>query len=91
MSEIAAAGARPARRSRPGAGTEVSRAAPDVRRLLQLGLAGIWLLDALLQYQSFMFSKAFSQMIGGRCLATRASSPARSPGTPRSSRITPCC
>ena len=64
MSEIAAAGVRPAARSRLG-GAEASREAPDVRRLLQLALAGIWLLDALLQYQSFMFSKAFSQMIGG--------------------------
>jgi hypothetical protein len=65
MSEIAAAGARSAWRGGLGAGAGVSRAAPDVRRLLQLGLAGIWLLDALLQYQSFMFSKAFSQMLGG--------------------------
>jgi hypothetical protein len=65
MSEIAAAGVRPARRSRLGAGAEVSRGTPDVRRLLQLGLAGIWLLDALLQYQSFMFSTGFTQMIGG--------------------------
>jgi hypothetical protein len=65
MSEIAAAAARPARRSRLGAGADVSRAAPDVRRLLQLGLAGIWLLVGLLQYQSFMFTKGFSQMIGG--------------------------
>ncbi len=64
MSEIAATGVRPAARSRLG-GAEASRGAPDVRRLLQLALAGIWLLDALLQYQSFMFSKAFSQMIGG--------------------------
>jgi hypothetical protein len=65
MSEIAAAGARPPRRSRLGAGAEVARGTPDVRRLLQLALAGIWLLDALLQYQSFMFSRVFSQMIGG--------------------------
>jgi hypothetical protein len=65
MSEIAAAGVRPARRSRPGAGAEVSRGAPDVRRLLQLGLAGIWLLDALLQYQAFMFSNGFNQMLAG--------------------------
>ncbi len=65
MSEIAAAGARPAWRTRLGAGAEVARGAPDVRRLLQLALAGIWLLDALLQYQSFMFSKAFSQMLAG--------------------------
>jgi len=65
MSEIAAAGVHPARRSRLGTEAEMSRAVPDVRRLLQLALAGIWLLDALLQYQSFMFSKGFSQMIGG--------------------------
>ena len=91
MSEIAAAGVRPAARSRMLGGAEASLAAPDVRRLLQLALAGIWLLDALLQYQSFMFSKAFTQMIGGRHPATRASSPARSPGTPPSSSITPCC
>jgi hypothetical protein len=64
MSEIAAAGATPAARSRPGT-AEVSRGAPDARRLLQLGLAGIWLLDALLQYQSFMFTRGFSQMLGG--------------------------
>lgn len=38
---------------------------PDARRWLQLGLGAIWLLDAVLQYQSFMFTKAFSQMIGG--------------------------
>ena len=64
MSEIAA-GARPAWRSGLGAGAEVARGAPDARRALQLGLAGIWLLDALLQYQAFMFSTGFSQMIGG--------------------------
>jgi hypothetical protein len=64
MSEIAAAGVTPAARSRLGA-AEVSRGAPDVRRRLQLGLAGIWLLVALLQYQPFMFSKPFSQMLAG--------------------------
>lgn len=45
---------------------------PDQRRRLQLVLAGIWLLDAVLQYQSFMFSKAFAQMLG----ATAAGNPA---------------
>ena len=35
-------------------------------------LAGIWLLDGVLQYQSFMFSKAFGQMIAG----TAAGNPA---------------
>jgi len=65
MSEIAAAGVRPAWRTRLGTGAEVAMGAPDVRRRLQLGLAGIWLLDALLQYQGFMYSKGFTQMIGG--------------------------
>jgi hypothetical protein len=65
MSEIAAAGVRPARRGAPGAGADVARGAPDVRRLLQLTLAGIWLLDGVLQYQAFMFSKGFSDMLAG--------------------------
>jgi len=64
MSEIAAAGIRPRWRSSLDAGAEMARGAPDVRRVLQLALAAIWLLDALLQYQSFMYSTAFSQMIG---------------------------
>jgi hypothetical protein len=36
---------------------------PDGRRALQLALAGIWLLDAALQYQPFMFSGAFGQTL----------------------------
>ena len=57
-----------------GIGTlhEESWTAPDVRRRLQLALAGIWLLDAVLQFQAFMFSKGFSQMLGG----TAAGNPA---------------
>jgi hypothetical protein len=51
---------------------EESWTAPDVRRRLQLVLAGIWLLDAVLQFQAFMFSKGFSQMLG----ATAAGNPA---------------
>jgi hypothetical protein len=35
----------------------------DTRRWLQLGLAALWLADALLQVQSFMFSKAFGQTL----------------------------
>jgi hypothetical protein len=35
----------------------------DTRRWLQLSLAALWLVDALLQVQSFMFSKAFGQML----------------------------
>ncbi len=37
----------------------------DARRWLQLGLALIWLLDAVLQYQSFMFTGPFAQMLAG--------------------------
>jgi hypothetical protein len=40
-------------------------APPDARRWLQLGLAALWVLDGVLQYQSFMFTKAFSQMLAG--------------------------
>jgi hypothetical protein len=36
---------------------------PDARRALQLALAALWLLDAILQYQSWMFTKAFGQML----------------------------
>jgi len=65
MSEIAAAGVRPTWQSRIGAGAGAARGAPDARRLLQLTLAGIWLLDGVLQYQAFMFSKGFSDMLAG--------------------------
>jgi hypothetical protein len=51
---------------------EQAWAVPDLRRRLQLVLAGIWLLDAVLQYQSFMFTKAFAQMLG----ATASRNPA---------------
>jgi hypothetical protein len=37
--------------------------ARDARRWLQLGLAALWLLDGLLQFQSFMFTRAFGQML----------------------------
>jgi hypothetical protein len=57
MSDIAVvAGGRAARRDGPDTG-------PDTRRVLQLALAGLWLLDALLQYQPMMFSRAFGQTL----------------------------
>ena len=62
MSDIAAGLSRAGRRDRPGAAGAAS-AGLDTRRMLQLGLAAIWLLDGVLQYQSFMFTKAFGQMI----------------------------
>jgi hypothetical protein len=37
--------------------------APDARRRLQLALGAFWLLDAILQYQPVMFTRAFSQML----------------------------
>ena len=36
---------------------------PDARRRLQLALGALWLLDAILQYQPVMFTRAFSQML----------------------------
>jgi hypothetical protein len=65
MSEVAVAGTRSAWRGRLGAQAQPAGKRLDARRALQLGLAAIWLLDALLQYQAFMFSKGFTQMIGG--------------------------
>jgi hypothetical protein len=65
MSETAADGTRPARPGRPCAGADAARGITGARRRLQLGLAGIWLLVGVLQYQSFMFSKGFSAMLSG--------------------------
>ena len=69
MSDIALGRSRPWR-DRLGVAGSVSSGL-DARRVLQLGLAAIWLLDGVLQYQSFMFTKAFGQMIG----ATSAGNP----------------
>jgi hypothetical protein len=44
----------------------------DIRRCLQLVLAGIWLLDAVLQFQAFMFTKGFAKMLA----ASSAGNPA---------------
>ncbi len=37
----------------------------DRRRTLQLGLAAVWLLDAILQMQPFMFTRGFGELISG--------------------------
>ncbi len=65
MSEIATAGGPAARHGRTGGAAPAAGtwAAPDTRRTLQLALGAAWLLDAVLQYQSFMFTKAFGQML----------------------------
>ncbi|HET7244482.1 MAG TPA: hypothetical protein VFJ07_06565, partial [Streptosporangiaceae bacterium] len=44
---------------------------PGWRRALQLALAALWLLDAVLQYQTFMFSQGFPRMLA----ATAAGNP----------------
>jgi hypothetical protein len=49
----------------PPEAADATRAAMDSRRALQLGLAAVWLLDGVLQYQSWMFTKAFGQMLAG--------------------------
>jgi len=66
MSEVAvAAGGRTAMRGRLGTEAPSAAARLDARRALQLGLAAIWLLDGVLQYQTFMYTKAFGQMLAG--------------------------
>ncbi len=71
MSDTAVGRSRAAARDRLDA-ADASPAGLGVRRALQLGLAAIWMLDGVLQYQSFMFTKAFGQMLA-----------ATSPGNPR--------
>ena len=75
MSEVAVAVRQPCRDARAGSAREAPPAAarPDARRALQLGLAAIWLLDGVLQYQPFMYTKAFGQMLA----ATAAGQPVR--------------
>jgi hypothetical protein len=63
---------RTAWRGRFGTEVHAERAGLDARRALQLALAGIWLVDAMLQYQSFMYTKAFGQMLA----ASAAGNPA---------------
>jgi hypothetical protein len=65
MIDTAVTGNRTAWRGKLGTETLEKRRAPDARRALQLGLAAIWLLDAVLQYQGAMYVKAFSQMLAG--------------------------
>jgi len=77
MSEAAVQGDRAGWRAMLGsAGEEAGQARGaarlDARRALQLVLAGIWLLDGVLQYQPAMYTKAFGQMLAG----TAAGNPA---------------
>jgi hypothetical protein len=62
MSDVSAAGRTPVFGGYDAAACG-SWSMPDARRALQLGLAAVWLLDAILQYQSWMFTRAFGQML----------------------------
>jgi hypothetical protein len=65
MSDVAVVGSsRAALRGKLGVETQPVLARPDARRALQLGLAAVWLLDGVLQFQPFMYTKAFAQMLG---------------------------
>jgi hypothetical protein len=66
MSEVAvAAGGRTALTGRLGTEAQSVAVRPGARRALQLGLAAVWLLDGLLQYQPFMYTQAFAQSLAG--------------------------
>ena len=66
MSQVAVTpGGRAAMRGRLGSEARSAAVRPDTRRALQLGLAAIWLLDGVLQYQPFMYTKAFPQVLAG--------------------------
>jgi hypothetical protein len=49
--------------ARAGPADQARFAALEPRRKLQLALALVWLLDGILQFQPWMFSKAFPQML----------------------------
>ena len=57
--------------TRPAVAHEVP-VASDLRRKLQLALAGIWLVDAMLQFQPVMFGHGFGRMLA----ASAAGNPA---------------
>ena len=65
MTDVAVASGRTAWRGRLGTVPVAARPSLDARRALQLVLAAIWLVDGLLQYQGFMFTKGFNQMLAG--------------------------
>ncbi len=65
MSDTAAAYGRPGAAWRDGGVAAAGWAALDTRRRLQLALAAIWLLDAVLQYQPYIFTRAFARMLAG--------------------------
>jgi len=72
MSEVTASRQATARPDGPAVPVWETWRPPDTRRLLQLALGALWLLDAILQYQDVMFTRSFSQSLA----ATAAGNPA---------------
>jgi hypothetical protein len=64
MSDAVGSWARPSA-ARPSAArpAAVARSALDPRRALQLALGGLWLLDGILQFQPYMFTKDFARQM----------------------------
>lgn len=71
MGEAAVAAGRAAWRDWPDKGALAQRRASDARRVLQLGLAALWLLDGVLQYQGGMYAGTFPRSLA----ATAAGNP----------------
>jgi hypothetical protein len=61
MSDAVGSWSLPAARPRPA--SAVARPAFDPRRALQLALGGLWLLDGILQFQPYMFTKDFARQM----------------------------
>jgi hypothetical protein len=68
LSSVAVSGSRTPLRARLGAEPQPAVTRVDPRRALQLVLAAVWLLDGVLQYQSWMYTRAFAPQL----LATMA-------------------
>ncbi len=65
MSDIAVAGGRAAWRGSWAPRPRAPGSRPTSGGCCNWPWPAIWLLDAVLQYQSFMFTKAFGQMLAG--------------------------
>ena len=55
--------ATPRLRARGARLTAIALPAAELRRLLQLGLAGLWLFDGILQLQPYMFTTGFARQV----------------------------
>jgi hypothetical protein len=63
LSSVAVSGGRAPLRARLGTEPQPAVTRVDLRRALHLVLAAVWLLDGVLQYQSWMYTKAFAPQL----------------------------